>query len=43
VQQNRCRTELPVVTENTPGHEVYCHFPAPRAGLTDLLKTGAPA
>ncbi|MBG6107479.1 ABC transporter ATP-binding protein [Frigoribacterium sp. CG_9.8] len=41
VQKNRCRTEVPVVTENAPGHEVYCHFPAPRAGLTDLLKTGA--
>ena len=43
VQRDRCRTELPVLTEQTPGHEVYCHFPAPRAGLTDLLKTGAPA
>jgi oligopeptide/dipeptide ABC transporter ATP-binding protein len=43
VQQDRCRTELPVLTEKAPGHEVYCHFPAPRAGLTDLLNTGVPA
>ena len=43
VQQERCRTEIPVLTETTPGHEVYCHFPAPRAGLTDVLKAGAPA
>ena len=43
VQQNRCRTELPILTEKAPGHEVYCHFPAPRAGLTDLLKTGTSA
>ena len=43
VQQDRCRTELPMLTEKAPGHEVYCHFPAPRAGLTDLLNTGVSA
>jgi hypothetical protein len=32
-----------VLEEKVPGHEVYCHFPAPRSGLTAVLKTGAAA
>lgn len=43
VQQTRCRTEVPVLEEKKPGHQVNCHFPAPRAGLTAILKTGAAA
>ena len=39
-QQMRCRTEAPALEEKSPGHQVNCHFAAPRAGLTALLKTG---
>jgi oligopeptide/dipeptide ABC transporter ATP-binding protein len=42
-QKTLCRTEAPVLEEKVPGHEVYCHFPAPRSGLTAVLKTGAAA
>ena len=27
--------------EKAPGHEVYCHFPAPRAGVTAVIQTGS--
>ena len=40
VQQSRCRDEQPVLQAKAPGHEVYCHFPAPRPGLTAVLKAG---
>jgi oligopeptide/dipeptide ABC transporter ATP-binding protein len=39
-QQTRCRTELPLLEEKAPGHQAACHFAAPRARLTDVLKTG---
>jgi peptide/nickel transport system ATP-binding protein len=42
-QQTLCRTQQPVLEEKAPGHQVYCHYPAPRAGLTALLQTGATA
>jgi oligopeptide/dipeptide ABC transporter ATP-binding protein len=42
-QRTLCRTQQPVLEEKAPGHEVYCHFPAPRVGLTEVLKTGAAA
>jgi oligopeptide/dipeptide ABC transporter ATP-binding protein len=42
-QKTMCRTQQPVLEEKEPGHEVYCHFPARREGLTDVLKTGAAA
>jgi oligopeptide/dipeptide ABC transporter ATP-binding protein len=40
-QRARCRTVEPELEEKSPGHQVGCHFPAPRAGLTDLLTTHA--
>jgi oligopeptide/dipeptide ABC transporter ATP-binding protein len=39
-QRTLCRTQEPVLEEKSPGHKAYCHFAAPRAGLTALLKTG---
>jgi oligopeptide/dipeptide ABC transporter ATP-binding protein len=42
-QQTMCRTQQPVLEEKEPGHEVYCHFPSRRAGLTEVLKTGKAA
>jgi oligopeptide/dipeptide ABC transporter ATP-binding protein len=42
-QRTRCRTELPVLEEKKPGHQAYCHFAAPRIGLTDLIATGTRA
>jgi oligopeptide/dipeptide ABC transporter ATP-binding protein len=42
-QRTMCRSQEPVLEEKAPGHEVYCHFPGPRVGLTEVLKTGAAA
>jgi oligopeptide/dipeptide ABC transporter ATP-binding protein len=42
-QQEKCRTVVPVLEEKAPGHQAYCHFPGPRAGLTAVLKTGSSA
>ncbi len=32
-QQDRCRTEEPVLEEKAPGHFAYCHFPVARADV----------
>jgi oligopeptide/dipeptide ABC transporter ATP-binding protein len=42
-QRTLCRTQEPVLEEKSPGHKAYCHFAAPRPGLTAVLKTGAAA
>jgi len=42
-QQARCRTVEPKLVEKAPGHQVNCHFAAPRIGLTAVLQTGASA
>ena len=40
-QRVTCRTIEPTLEEKAPGHEVYCHFPAPRAGVTAVIQTGS--
>ncbi|HEY5230297.1 MAG TPA: dipeptide ABC transporter ATP-binding protein [Galbitalea sp.] len=42
-QRTLCRTQEPVLELKAPDHQVYCHFPAPRAGLTEVLKTASAA
>ena len=38
-QRETCRTVVPVLEEKAPGHQAYCHFAGPRAGLTEVLNT----
>jgi oligopeptide/dipeptide ABC transporter ATP-binding protein len=40
-QRTRCRTIEPTLEAKAPGHEVYCHFPGPRPGLTAVMQTGS--
>ncbi|TAM68429.1 MAG: ATP-binding cassette domain-containing protein [Microbacteriaceae bacterium] len=39
-QRERCRTEVPVLEEKLPGHQVYCHFPIMKVD-TALMGDGA--
>jgi oligopeptide/dipeptide ABC transporter ATP-binding protein len=35
-QREKCRTEVPVLEEKVPGHEVYCHFSGPGSIASSL-------
>jgi len=39
-QQERCRSEVPSFGEVTPGHQVHCHFPRPRADIAAATDEG---
>jgi len=39
-QQERCRSEVPSFGEVTPGHQVHCHFPRPRADIATATDEG---
>jgi len=42
-QQQRCRSEVPVLGEVSPGHQVHCHFPRPRSDIAAAADQGLTA
>ncbi len=38
-QREKCMTVVPVLEEKAPGHQAYCHFAGPQAGLGAVRST----